>query len=110
MDKEDSWIRLRAFEIKKRREIAIEVSDNGHGMNEEVMGRIFEPFFTTKKPGAGTGLGLYVSRNLIESSRGEIEVSSQLGKGTTFIITLPGLAYQLADEPGETELETRDVA
>jgi len=110
MDKKDSWIRLKAFGRKKRREIAIEVSDNGHGMNEDVMGRIFEPFFTTKKPGAGTGLGLYVSQNLIESSGGEIEVSSQIGQGTTFTITLPGLASPLAEKPGETELEKRDVA
>ena len=51
------------------------------------MGRVFDPFFTTKKD--GTGLGLAITYRIIENHRGIIRVTSQPGKGTTFIITLP---------------------
>lgn len=67
----------------------IEIEDIGSGMPEDVKKKIFEPFFTTKPPGQGTGLGLSVSFGIIRDHKGTLEVESQEGKGTTFIIQLP---------------------
>jgi hypothetical protein len=73
--------------------VLISIRDNGTGMPEEVRSKIFEPFFTTKDVGEGTGLGLSIVYNIIESHKGKIEVESELGKGTEFIITLPTIQY-----------------
>ena len=70
-------------------DVWIEVQDNGPGIAPEVMKKIFDPFFTTKDPGTGTGLGLSVSQNIIQQHGGKLEVSSTVGVGTTFKITLP---------------------
>jgi len=67
----------------------ISIADNGPGMPEEVRKRIFEPFFTTKIVGEGTGLGLSISFGIVEEHRGKIEVESEMGKGTRFVISLP---------------------
>lgn len=64
-------------------------SDTGMGMSPEVVPHIFEPFFTTKSKGHGTGLGLAMVYNIIKEHGGTIEVSSQMGKGTSFYIYLP---------------------
>lgn len=71
------------------KEILVTIQDNGPGMPKEVLARIFDPFFTTKRADEGTGLGLSISYSIIEKLRGKITVSSEEGKGTTFIITLP---------------------
>jgi len=68
--------------------IRFDVSDNGSGMTEEVKERLFGSSFSTKGS-QGTGLGLLVSRKLIEEHDGTIDVTSQLGEGTTFIVRLP---------------------
>ena len=65
------------------------VKDNGPGIPPENMEKVFEPFFTTKPPGEGTGLGLSVSRGIIEKLGGSISVESKLGKGTVFNVVLP---------------------
>ena len=65
----------------------IRVSDTGCGIPPELLDRIFEPFFTTKPPGKGTGLGLYNIQNVIRRMNGSITVDSQLGQGSTFILT-----------------------
>ncbi len=67
--------------------VVVEISDTGIGIPEENIGRIFEPFFTTKEK--GSGLGLSVSYGIIHEHDGDIRVSSKVGKGTKFIITLP---------------------
>ncbi|MEK7671311.1 MAG: ATP-binding protein, partial [Bacteroidota bacterium] len=69
--------------------LVLRVTDNGIGMSEEVKAHIFEPFFTTKSEGKGVGLGLSIVYGIIERHHGHIEVESELGKGTTFRITLP---------------------
>jgi len=69
--------------------IKIIIKDNGKGMTPEVKEHIFEPFFTTKDVGQGTGLGLSISYGIIEKHHGNIDVISEPGKGTEFIISLP---------------------
>ena len=64
-------------------------TDTGHGIRPEDLERIFDPFFTTKAPGHGTGLGLAISRSIVQKHKGTIAVSSEVGKGTTFVIRLP---------------------
>jgi two-component system NtrC family sensor kinase len=70
-------------------QVAIAVSDNGTGIPRENLTRIFEPFFSTKSPGEGTGLGLFVTRGIIEKLGGTVTVDSEIGKGATFCIRLP---------------------
>ena len=69
--------------------VVVEVRDNGCGMPAETMARLFQPFFTTKPAGVGTGLGLHISRSIIDEHHGTIAVKSAVGLGTTFIVTLP---------------------
>ena len=65
------------------------VSDNGPGIPPEVLTNIFHPFYTTKRVGVGTGLGLYISYEIIKKHGGEIVVETEVGKGTTFRVELP---------------------
>ena len=67
----------------------ITVSDTGQGIPPENLDKIFEPFFSTKRPGEGTGLGLFVSRGIVEKLGGTIEVESEIGRGASFSIRLP---------------------
>jgi hypothetical protein len=66
--------------------LRIDFKDTGHGISEEDKQKIFEPFFTTKDPGEGSGLGLSVSRNIIDTHKGLMSVTSQLAKGTKVTI------------------------
>ena len=67
----------------------IEVEDNGPGIASELQARIFEPFFTTKAEGEGTGLGLSLSRDFVRQFGGEIECTSEVGRGSVFRVRLP---------------------
>ena len=69
--------------------VELTIQDTGEGIPKENLARIFEPFFSTKPTGKGTGLGLFVSRSIIEKLGGEISVESKLGQGTRFCIRLP---------------------
>jgi len=81
------WLSTRFSEASM--EVAIEVRDDGSGIPPEILPRLFEPFLTTKESGKGVGLGLAVSENIVERHEGRIDVQSELGKGTTFTVTLP---------------------
>jgi two-component system, NtrC family, sensor kinase len=70
-------------------EVLVELIDTGIGIKQEDLPKIFEPFFTTKLPGRGTGLGLSICYGIIADHRGRIEVSSQVGVGSTFRVYLP---------------------
>lgn len=80
-------IRIRSRYVES--EISIEFSDTGHGIVEGVLERIFDPFFTTRDVGQGVGLGLTVSRDVVDAHGGHIDVQSDPGKGSTFTIVLP---------------------
>lgn len=69
--------------------VTVQISDTGKGIAPENIRRIFDPGFTTKGVGVGTGLGLSISYNIIQKHHGRIEVASEVGRGTTFTITLP---------------------
>lgn len=69
--------------------VQVDISDNGCGMDEHVLGHIFEPFFTTKGVGSGTGLGLSITFGIVKKHGGDIAVRSAVGKGSLFQITLP---------------------
>lgn len=68
-------------------ETELKVNDNGIGISENLKTKIFDPFFTTKEPGKGTGLGLYVSYNLLRDMGGNLSVNSQEGSGSEFILS-----------------------
>ncbi|MDB9511019.1 ATP-binding protein [Kamptonema animale CS-326] len=80
------WINAEASESNC---VKVKIRDNGPGMPPEIQENIFDPFFTTKSIGKGTGLGLAISYQIITKHHGTIEVNSQPGKGTEFVITLP---------------------
>jgi len=71
----------------KNSDLIITFEDNGTGIEPKIIDKIFEPFVSTKE--SGTGLGLFISYGIIQNHNGTIEVESEVGKGTTFILTLP---------------------
>ncbi len=80
-------IRVRTGLVAGR--VAVEVRDTGCGIAPEHLSRMFVPFFTTRPVGQGTGLGLYVCQGIIRSLGGDIEVETEVGKGSTFRVLLP---------------------
>ncbi|WAC14803.1 sensor histidine kinase [Dyadobacter pollutisoli] len=69
--------------------VEITISDNGTGIEPEILAKIFDPFFTTKQVGEGTGLGLSITYGIIRKHQGTLEVESEVGHGTKFFIYLP---------------------
>ena len=78
--------------------LEISIADTGIGITEESRKRIFDPFFTTKKMGEGTGLGLAICEKIIKEHSGMIEVRSEVGKGSTFSISIPVFEGNELDE------------
>jgi len=88
--------------------IEIRVRDDGAGIAPDVLPQIFEPFMTTKENGRGVGLGLAISRGIVERHNGRIEVESELGRGTAFTITLPNQATEASlPAVGDTTMKVR---
>jgi two-component system, NtrC family, sensor kinase len=69
--------------------VEVKVKDNGNGIPQKALDKIFQPFFTTKPTGAGTGLGLSLSYDIIKAHGGEIKVQTKEGQGSEFIVQLP---------------------
>jgi two-component system NtrC family sensor kinase len=86
--------------------VNVKFKDNGIGIAPENLNRIFEPFFTTKEAGKGTGLGLAVSKRIMDEHNGKIEVESTPGKGTTFTLKFPSLTTNDdgRDDPSESDI------
>ncbi len=94
--------------LKEGRYVNLCVSDNGTGIDQEIIDKIFDPYFTTKGQGKGTGLGLAVTYGIVKDHNGEIRVQSRAGHGSTFDVYLPRMADSSGDDKaasGEPPLE-----
>jgi signal transduction histidine kinase len=78
---------IRTSLVAEHAEVRLEVRDDGTGISPEARANLFEPFYTTKD--RGTGLGLAISKGIVERHRGRLDVESEPGQGSTFIVTLP---------------------
>jgi signal transduction histidine kinase len=96
---EGGEVRVTTRYDEKRKAVAVVLRDTGKGIPAELMGKIFQPFFTTK--GKGTGLGLAVSKRIVEEHGGSIEVANQMSGGVAFTITLP-VTVKEEDKGGAT--------
>lgn len=88
---EEAEVGKRSVEGALKTMVTVAVSDTGCGMPGEDLQKAFTPFFTTKAIGTGTGLGLFLSRETVEAHGGTLSIESEVGKGTTVVLTLPGL-------------------
>ncbi len=86
-EKKDGQITIYTEEEKDM--VSVRIKDNGVGIPDEIKNKIWEPFFTTKEVGVGTGLGMSITYDIIEKHGGKIELESEVGEGTEFIISLP---------------------
>jgi len=80
---------LPALRSKDGRWLKISIADTGIGISDESKKKIFDPFFTTKKMGEGTGLGLAICEKIVKEHSGKMEVKSEVGRGSTFLISIP---------------------
>jgi two-component system, cell cycle sensor histidine kinase and response regulator CckA len=90
-------------------DVVLEVSDTGSGMAPDVLARACEPFFTTKEQGKGTGMGLAVVHGIIDGASGRLDITSAIGVGTTFRITLPAFEGPAQGVRKTSEHATRGI-
>lgn len=98
-----SMIEVHFQEHPERQTFSIEVKDNGKGMNEEELKKIFKPFYQASENKPGTGIGLSIVKGIVEAHHGQVNVTSQPGKGSSFIITLPRKQENLVTEEEENQ-------
>ncbi len=103
-DKKDAEITIYTEEADS--EVYVRIKDNGIGIPDELKNRIWEPFFTTKEVGVGTGLGMSITYGIIEKHGGKIDLASEVGKGTEFVITLPKKITPIKKEEAEVAEES----
>lgn len=95
------WIKT----YKEDGQFIVSIKDDGVGIEKKILDRIFDPFFTTKDVGKGTGLGLSISYNIVKSHQGSIDIKSEFGQGSEFIIKLPVTGF----EGGKNESANREA-
>lgn len=98
-----SRIEVRFQEHPEKQTFSIEVKDNGKGMNEEELKKIFKPFYQASENKPGTGIGLSIVKGIVEAHHGQINVTSQPGHGSSFMITLPQKQEILSAEEEENQ-------
>lgn len=98
-----SMIEVRFQEHPERQTFSIEVKDNGKGMDEEELKKIFKPFYQASENKPGTGIGLSIVKGIVKAHHGQVNVTSQPGKGSSFIITLPRKQENLVTEEEENQ-------
>jgi CheY-like chemotaxis protein/two-component sensor histidine kinase len=90
--------------------VILSVSDNGYGMEEDILDQIFDPFFSTKAPGKGTGLGLSMVHGIVDSHDGRITCQSTPGEGTSFRIYLPVSESVLEKRPDQEACDDQRIS
>lgn len=98
-----SRIEIRFQEHPEKQTFSIEVQDNGKGMNEEELTKIFKPFYQASENKPGTGIGLSIVKGIVEAHHGQVNVTSQPGHGSSFMITLPQKQENLSAEEEENQ-------
>lgn len=102
----DADYAARHADVVPGRYVSVAVSDTGSGMAPDVLARVFEPFFTTKAPGKGSGLGLSMVFGFVKQSGGHVNISSEVGRGTTVNLFLPRAETVAAAHPSAPSLPT----
>ncbi|HYG99117.1 MAG TPA: ATP-binding protein [Terriglobales bacterium] len=102
------WLRTRSLPASKQ--VELQVRDDGSGIPDEVLSKLFEPFTTTKEIGKGVGLGLAISKSIVDRHGGQIVVDSEVGRGTNFYIFLPLDANTASGAAAANGASTRGAA
>lgn len=102
-------VKLLCYPLPEQQQFIVKVTDNGCGISPEEQTKIFQPFYQTADNKPGTGIGLSIVHSLVEAHQGSIEVESEVGKGTSFIITLPLMQPDSVTDAIDEETVTEDT-